>query len=49
MIGGVTTTPLRTRKKFAADPSAMCPSAFSTIASSKPARIAPDFASAELT
>ena len=49
VIGGVTTTPLRTRKMFAAEDSETWPALVSRIASSKPARCASLLASAELT
>jgi hypothetical protein len=47
--GGVMAFPSRIRKTLAAEPSDMCPSAFSTIASSKPARSASVLTNAELT
>ena len=49
VIGGVSTTPFRTSMKLAAEPSEMWPSAFRTIASSNPDRIASVFARAEFT
>ena len=49
VTGGVIAEPFRTRKTFAAEASETCPSWFSTIASSNPARCASVLANAELT